>query len=190
MGILPVTIVVSFFSKEIIVLVYGHAYLPSAAALSMLIWSLFLIFLNAPVGNIIATSKLIHAFLPYAVGNTLLNIVLNFFLIPRYSFLGASFTTVLTECTGFAVQLWFANRVLGNASHILRVLGKLVAAGLVTSLTCYVLKPLVIVPLNILIVCAVYLGCVFVFKVVGDKDKHLWHEIIAIIRTKLSSHDR
>lgn len=187
MGILPIVIGVSFFSKEIILLVYDVDYLPSASALSLLIWALFFIFINAPVGNIVATSKMMHVFLPYAVGNTLLNIILNLFLIPKYSFWGASFATVLTECTGFALQLYFANRVLGNASQILWMMGKVLAAGAIASVVFYLVKSAVIFPLNILILASVYLICLFGFKVIGREDKQLCIEIIKLTKAKLKA---
>jgi O-antigen/teichoic acid export membrane protein len=184
MSILPVVIFVSFFAKEIILLVYGEVYLPSAPALSLLIWALFFIFLNAPVSNIIATSKLMHAFLPYAIGNTLLNIFLNFVLIPKYSFLGASFTTVFTEFTGFAIQLWFVNRVLRNSSHILWITGKLIAAGMATSVLFYVIKSVLMFPFNIILLLGIYSTSVFVFRVVGRDDKQLCVELISSIKAK------
>ena len=187
MGILPVAICVSFFSKEIILLVYDADYLPSASALSLLIWALFFIFINAPVGNIIATSKRIHVLLPYAIGNTLLNILLNFFLIPEYSFLGASFTTVFTEFISFVVQLYFANRVLGNASQTLWMMGKALTAGAVASIAFYLVKSSAIFPLNVLILMSVYIICLFMFKVIGREDKQLCLEIIHIAKTTLAT---
>ncbi len=183
-GILPVTIFVAFFSKEIILLVYGEAYFPSVSALSLLIWALFFIFVNAPAGNIIATSKMMHAFLPYAIGNTLLNILLNLLLIPKYSFWGASLATVFTECTGFALQLYFANRVLGNASHVLGIMSKILAAGAVTSIVLYTVKSYVMFPINILILIGVYTICLFAFKLIGREDKELWAEIMSIAKAK------
>jgi O-antigen/teichoic acid export membrane protein len=187
MCVLPAVIGVSFFSREIILLVYKDAaYLPSASALSLLIWALFFIFINAPVWNTMASSNMVHAFLPYAVGNTLLNIVLNFFLIPRYSFLGASFATVFTEFTGFALQLWFANRILGNAPEIIKILGKLVVVGGITSAAFALIKTSVIFPLNVFISLAVYLLCLFIFQVIGPEDKQVWRAFTQMVRSKLT----
>jgi len=187
MSILPVVMGVSFFSEEIILLVYDKDFSPSAPALSLLIWALFFIFINAPVGNIIATSKRVYAFLPYAIGNTLLNILLNFLLIPKYSFLGASFTTVFTEFTGFVIQLYFANQVLGNASRIVWMMSKVLTTGAVASMVFYLVKPFIIFPLNILILVSVYIACLFIFKVIGREDKQLCIEIIHIAKTKLKT---
>ena len=186
LGILPVIIIISLFAQEIILIVYGVEYLPSVPALSLLIWTLFVIFLNAPVGNVIATSGLIHAFLPYAIGNTALNILLNFLLIPRYSFLGASFTTLLTECTGFATQLWFTHTVLGNASQILGLLGKLAFAGTLTVVVGYFTRSTLPLPLSLFSLLAAYSLSLFILKIVTQQDKQLCFEFIRILKSKLS----
>jgi peptidoglycan biosynthesis protein MviN/MurJ (putative lipid II flippase) len=130
---------------------------------------------------------MMHAFLPYAIGNTLLNIVLNLFLIPKFSFWGASFATVLTECTGFALQLYFADRVLGNASQILGIMGKVLAAGATASVVFYLVKTAVIFPLNVLILVSVYLTCLFIFKVIRHEDKQLCIESIKLTKAKLEA---
>lgn len=185
MAILPVIIFISFFAKEIILLMYKTPYLPSAPALSLLVWTLFFIFINAPVGNIIATSNTMIAFLPYAIGNTLLNIVLNFLLIPQYSFMGASFTTLLTEITGFITQLYFANRVLGNARQMLRIIGKLVLAGGITSLAVYLANMAQIFPLTVIVLIVTYLASLFVLNVIQHEDKQLCRVVLKNLRKSL-----
>jgi O-antigen/teichoic acid export membrane protein len=173
-GVLPVVIGVSFFSKEVILFVYNSEYLPSAPALSLLIWTLLFIFINAPVGNILATSKKMYAFLPYAIGNTLLNVVLNGLLIPRYSFVGASFTTVLTEITGFLTQLYFANRIIGGTPQILNTLWKLGIAGGVTSVLLYFTRPLLPLPVNLLLLLGTYTLSLFLLKAISKDDQQLF----------------
>lgn len=181
LGILPLVIGVSFFSKDILLFVYGPDYLGSASAFSLLIWSVFFIFLNAPAGNVIATSGLMHAFLPYAIGNTLLNIVLNVLLIPKYSYLGASFTTVFTEFTGFLIQLWFVNRVLKNAPEILWMVSKFSFAAAMTSLFVYAASSVSFFPFRILVLLSAYLACLLGFKLLRPEDAQLYQELLRLI---------
>lgn len=184
-SILPVIIGISFFSRDIINLVFEDPnYLPAAPALSLLIWALLIIFLNAPVGNTIASSDRVHAYLPYAIGNTLLNIVLNVWFIRRYSYMGAAFTTVLTECTGFATQLWFAHRIMGGAPDILKILAKLLITGGMTSLVLAMVKFQVLFPFNALIAGGVYIACLFALKLIDQRDFFLVREEIQRIRAK------
>ncbi len=185
-GILPVIILVSFFSQEIILLVLGNAYLPSVPALALLIWALFFMFLNAPMDNIIITSKKMRAFLPYSIGNALLNICLNFLLIPKYSFLGASFATVFTKLTMFIVKLYFAHSVLDNISYILKIIIKLAVAGMITSILCYTTKPIIMFPFNAILIVGVYIINIFVLKVISPDDKRLYVELIGIIKNRIA----
>ena len=185
MSILPFVIVASFFTKEIILLIYNDEYLPSASALLLLLWALFIIFLNAPVGNVIASSKRMHAFLPFAIGNTLMNIVLNFLLIPKYSFLGASFATLLTECVSFIIHLYFIKRIMGGISQLIGLVAKLFLAGLITWLVGYFSIPALIFPLNIVPVLSVYLLSVVVLKLIDRQDKQICLELLRMIKTKL-----
>lgn len=186
MGVLPVVIGVSFFSKHVILFVYDSEYLPSAPALSLLIWTLLFIFINAPVGNILATSRRMYAFLPYAVGNTLLNVVLNLFLIPRYGFIGACFTTVLTEITGFLTQLYFAHRIIGGASQILKTLWKLGIAGGVTSAVIYFTRSILPLSLNLFLLLGIYALVLFLIKIVDEDDKQIVIRLLNSIRSKIS----
>ena len=187
LSILPVVIFVSFFAQDLILLVYKHDYLPAAPALALIIWTLFFIFINAPVGNIIASSNTMQAFLPYAIGNTLFKILLNLLVIPRYGFVGASLTTVLAECTGFITQLYFANRLVGHAGRILWMLGKLVIAGGIASAILYVAKPYLILPFNAAVLLGSYTVSLFVLQVFEPDDKQLCLEILNKARNWRSS---
>ena len=185
LGILPIIIFVTFFSDTIILLMYGDAYRPSVPALSLLIWALFFIFMNAPIENIIVTSKMMTAFLPYSIANTFLNIFLNFLLIPKYSFLGASIATVSTKFTIFVVKLYFANRVLHNASEMVWMLGRLLAIGMLTSGAVYLTKPHLAFPFSMIVLVTVYLISLFTFKMIKPQDKLVFSAVMNLVKTKL-----
>ena len=110
--IIPVVIICSLFATKIILLLFGSAYLPAASALRILIWAGFIMYLSAPIGNVLYNSNKIMLFVPFAVFNTLLNIILNFIFIPKYSYIGASYTTLVTEITGFIIQIWFIKEII------------------------------------------------------------------------------
>jgi len=186
MAILPVVIFVCFCAPQIILLVYGEKYLPAAPALQVLIWTLFVIFLNAPVGNILATANLIQAFLPYALANTLLNIGLNALLIPHYSFFGASATTLFTECTGYLTQVWFAIRVVGNAAEIFHTLGKLLLAGALSSLIFSVLRTWLPFPFNGLLLLAAYGATLVGLRIIQAEDTQLVLTLVRKINAKFA----
>jgi O-antigen/teichoic acid export membrane protein len=87
----------SILAGPIFELVYPQSYLPGAAALKVLIWALALMFVNSlQIAHLIARDH--KKQLMYITGlGAVLNIALNFVLIPKYSFTGAASATVITE---------------------------------------------------------------------------------------------
>jgi O-antigen/teichoic acid export membrane protein len=90
-------IIVTISSDNIILLIYGDKYLGSIPALQILIWALVLIFLRVPFERLFEASNkqiLVTKAFGYSV---ILNIILNYILIPKYSYMGAGIATVLTD---------------------------------------------------------------------------------------------
>ena len=110
--ILPIAILCTIFAKKIIYLLFGDQFIAAAASLKILIWAAVIMFANAPLGNLLYNSNKLAKFIPFALANTFLNVILNFIFIPKYSFIGASYTTLLTEITGLCIQLWFVKEIL------------------------------------------------------------------------------
>jgi O-antigen/teichoic acid export membrane protein len=83
-------------AAPLIQLLYGTAYLPTAALLIVLIWSEVPVFFGVAISNAIVARGL-QRYLPLstAVG-AVTNILLNLALIPRYGALGASWATVVS----------------------------------------------------------------------------------------------
>ncbi len=96
MLIIPIAIGVTVLSKQIILLIYSNRFLNASSALSILIYSEVFIYF-AMIQNYILIStgkqKLNLAFIGSA---SVMNIILNLFLIPKYGILGASFATVVS----------------------------------------------------------------------------------------------
>ncbi|RLI79393.1 hypothetical protein DRP04_09225 [Archaeoglobales archaeon] len=94
---LPIAVMVSVFSKEIILLLYKDEFLPSTLALSTLIWSAVFLFLNILFANLVISVGKEWVTVQISLIMALVNIILNYLLIPDYSYIGASIATVLTE---------------------------------------------------------------------------------------------
>jgi O-antigen/teichoic acid export membrane protein len=104
---LPIAVIIALFSKEIIFLIYGSEFLPSSSALSILIWSVVFLFMNILFANVIVSVGK-EKMTAYTAGTmALVNIVLNFLLIPQYSYVGASIATVFTEVLGAAIYFYY-----------------------------------------------------------------------------------
>jgi O-antigen/teichoic acid export membrane protein len=89
--------VLYLFSRQIILLLYGPAFSASVLSLSILSGAVFFLFVN---GYLIYVAIATNNDRPVAlilVLSTTLNIMLNFYLIPRYSHAGAAISKLLSE---------------------------------------------------------------------------------------------
>ncbi len=87
-------------SKEIILFLYGEAFLPSARALEILIFAGGIIFISTLVSTTLTAVNKQKINMWLSLVNVVCNIILNLLLIPMWSYIGASIATVITESIG------------------------------------------------------------------------------------------
>jgi len=109
---LPFVLVLGGVPKLVISLAYGQDYLAAMPAMMILGFSLILFFLNALPGNIIQNSPQFKQFLPWALLNFIITLVLCLILIPRYSIVGAAWAVMGGEVAGLVINNWFVFRLL------------------------------------------------------------------------------
>lgn len=103
-------VVLLTFSERIILLVFGESYLASAVPLSILAINVMVISVNVFLGNpMIAWGKQKEYSIAIALG-AISNIILNFILIPKYSYIGAAFATLLSEIIVFIGLLYLFSK--------------------------------------------------------------------------------
>lgn len=124
---------ITLYADKIILLIFANEYEPSIIALQILIWSSVLIFMNGAFVRLFeATNKQI-VITKIAGGAATLNVLLNLLLIPRYSYIGASVATVLSELliTVSVIVATSRTKYGIQTSLIVRQLLKLSFAGLI-----------------------------------------------------------
>jgi PST family polysaccharide transporter len=85
-----------FFSKEIVVIIFGESYAASGGVLSIYIWGQLFSFLGIARITWIVTEGLTMYALVFACFGAMVNILLNFWLIPIYQETGAAIATVIS----------------------------------------------------------------------------------------------
>jgi len=107
---IPIAMVITLIARPLVKLFYGIEYIDSAKAIQILIWATAIMFMTMVQGStFIAANKQMVSMKICAV-TVVLNIFMNFILIPKYSYVGASIATVITELFGFAVGTYFLSR--------------------------------------------------------------------------------
>jgi O-antigen/teichoic acid export membrane protein len=110
--ILPFAVGTMLLANQIILLIYGDAYMNSVGALQILIWSGTLFFLNSifftTLGSI---NKQNFTSIVMGIG-VAVNVFLNLILIPNYSYIGAGIASISTQVACFIFAFYFLSKYL------------------------------------------------------------------------------
>ena len=93
----PIGVAITLLADKVIILIFGTEYSNSIIALQILIWSMVFIFISRVFGDLLHSSNRQIVIAKITGSCVLLNVLLNAILIPRYSYIGASIATVVTE---------------------------------------------------------------------------------------------
>jgi len=121
--IIPLLIGTTLLSERIIG-IYGTKFLTSAVTLRILIWSSFFVFLNIMLVNILISLRRQRIDALISGISIFINIGLNLFLIPKFSYNGAGIATVITQIFAFVVMSYFVFRLIDiplNKSDIWKI---------------------------------------------------------------------
>jgi len=116
-----ITFLITVNSHILVPLVYGSEYLRSAGVLRLLIWTCVIMFANAFQGIFLVITHQRVAFFRATALGAISNVLLNLFLIPKWSMYGAAAATVLSEFLVF-VSCAASLRKFVNLTHYARML--------------------------------------------------------------------
>lgn len=106
----PMALTVTLLARPIVNLIFRNEFSGSVIALQILIWAAAIMYVTMVLGTTIVTANKQILSLKLTIAAAILNIILNLIMIPRYSYVGASATTVATEAFGLLAGIFFLNR--------------------------------------------------------------------------------
>lgn len=174
MLVLSMPIVTGLFilSRKIILTVYGSQFVNSIIALQILAFALFFTSLNYLMGYLLNSIDKQKLFTITTGTATILNILLNFILIPIYGYIGAGITTVISELVNFSMLFYFTRK--NNFSiNILKLILKPTLAAISMAAVVYSLLAYFNVVVLVLIGAAVYFAMMFAIKGIGKEEVNL-----------------
>ena len=177
MIIIPLAVATVFYSTDVIHLIYGHEYDAASSVLSILIWTVCLLFISGACNNLLnASHKELTVTKIYAAA-AVFNIVLNFFMIPYLSYDGAAITTVLSDLLIVIIQAYVIFK-LGhrpNKKLYLDVV-KIILGSCVLGIALYILNMnmWLAIPVGIII----YIAAIYIFRFFDNDDKYVIKEIL------------
>ncbi|MBI2627555.1 flippase [Candidatus Nomurabacteria bacterium] len=172
---LPIAAGIYTLSDEIILFLYGKEYSASAAVLAMLSGYVLLKFLNPVTGyTLMAINKQGTRLLGQASA-AVINIALNFALIPIYGIIGAAAATLITEVIFFFIYSGFAANYGFNLKFLVTFVYKpLIAAGTMVFLLQFIDNLFIAVFAGSLI----YISILLFLKIMDNEDKRIFYKII------------
>lgn len=155
-AVLPISAGIAVLARPIILFFYGADYLAAVLPLQILMLGLFFVFLNFPLGALMngCDRQVVNTIL---VGITMiLNVALNIYLIPRYSFSGASAAFFISHGFLFIAGMLVSRRITGwRRWAFVSTLAKTLCASAVMSLSVLLLIKqihfLAVIPIGALI---------------------------------------
>lgn len=105
---LPMIAGAMVLAEELVVFMFGAEFQKAAPALQILSWVSGILFLNIFLATILTAANYQKKLVLVQICGLLANISLNWYLIPKYSFVGAALATLATEGLVFVFCLFFA----------------------------------------------------------------------------------
>ncbi len=133
-AVLPISALLCLLAPGIVYLLGSGKYQASALPLGILAISVLFTFFNTVYSNLAIIENRQRRLIWAMVINIIANVTLNLLVIPRFSYNGSAFATVVTECLGMLQTIFIANRTL-KALPSLTAIGKaLVAIGVMSAI--------------------------------------------------------
>ena len=169
----PITIVCIAFSKDIILFLSNMEFIGGANALIVLAITLPLIYLCMLFSEILIANDSRKLLIKISAFILIFNFLINLAIIPLYSFMGAAYTTLLSEIVLFGIMIYYTKKIvpfsIGYGS-----LTKPLLLFVLTLLSAFLIKQFI--PINFLILIAMVIGIYF-----------LWSYLLGIIQIKTIS---
>ncbi|HVN53099.1 MAG TPA: flippase [Anaerolineaceae bacterium] len=126
---LPIAVGGMILAEPVIRFLYSEEYLPAARAFQLIIWDVPFLMFASFGGNISAVVKEERVGARVYLVAAVANIIMNLFIIPRYGYLGAAVTTVLTDFIA-AAQFYFFYRSRLKLPNLMPIWMKIIPATL------------------------------------------------------------
>lgn len=165
---LPIAVGGMLTAGSITGLLYEPEIMPAAIALAILVWDIPVATYHNFGGNMANSIKREGRAARIYMGLGVINIALNFFLIPRFGIVGSALSTVVTDLTGAALFYTLFRHEFGAGLDFKRI-ARLGLATVVMGAAIYLLRDLhffALVPIS----AAVYLATVWALKAFNDQE--------------------
>lgn len=155
-------------AEQIIPFLFKSAYLPAVPAFQIIVWVIPLMFLSEFLGYVLVIGGGERRVAGAVLRSTSFNVVANLLLIPRFGFVAAAATTVITESILVGQYLWMLRKTVPSLEFSRTVFRPLLAAAITGGLV-IVLRDLPLLS-NIALGAAAYALLLALLRVAGKEE--------------------
>jgi len=177
---LPIAVGTTILAHKIILFIYKSDFTHSITALQILIWTIPIIFLTYMFGTMLASINKQFLALKINFLCMILNVVINLILIPRYSYIGASIATVITELLSFILCFYFLSKFVYKIQIHKYILKPIIASTIMGLFIFSFAKTNLFLLICISIV--IYFSVLIPLKTFSKKDVSLFKQVVNIKR--------
>ena len=168
---IPIGLATIFLAKDLILLIYGTGYSESIICLQILVWAIVFTFAGASYVQLLQSINKQMIITKISLVCLVINVILNLILIPHFSYIGASFATLVTELILVNYIIYMTYRLGYGISYktVLNDLFRVLIAATVMSLFIWYF-----INLNFFVLVIsgtiIYLICLYLVKGIDEVD--------------------
>jgi O-antigen/teichoic acid export membrane protein len=165
---IPGVIVLMAVSAVIIRILFGDGYAGAALPFSILVWAAGLAIVSRLYHNTLVACERQQVFMKLILTSTVVNIAMNFLLIPRFGIVGAAVATVLTESLLLTMNYIALSRVL-MLRGLPQIAGVIGCAGVSAGVFLLPARLIIEVPVFV----ATYTALLLLTRLLGPRERRL-----------------
>lgn len=175
--LLPIIVGVYFYSPYIINLIYSSEFALASVPMQILIWTVVFLFINGVATSLLnSIGKEFDVTKIYIIA-AIFNILVNYFLIPKYTYIGASIATVLSEILILGLMMYSISKTEYKPDiSLLKTVIKLVICGMVLAIALYLLNVSLWMAIPIGLI--VYIISLLLTRSIDDTDRYIIRELL------------
>ena len=105
LGLIPLALLITWQRELIMKLIYGQSFVVSAGVMSLLIWSGVINYFRMFMGNLLVIKKKQNMVFVAVLIGTLINLTINYFLIPKFGFVQGGCSLIISELVILIVMI-------------------------------------------------------------------------------------
>jgi len=105
LGLIPLATIITWQRGLIIKLIYGEAFVVSAGVMSLLVWSGVINYFRVFVANLLIIKKKQKMVFGAVLIGTLIDLIINYFFIPKFGFIQAGWSLIISELIILGVMI-------------------------------------------------------------------------------------